>query len=227
MVVSCDDGYYQSGNECLPDVSVPTAPSNLTGSAISTSEIELTWTDNADDETYFQLKRNGSLLDDNIGPNTEYYLNSGLDTDTNYQYSLQACNSAGCSEPVLEKIEISEVTSQPDSPSGLEIYNIEDDKISLIWEDESNNEDGFIIERKCGDLNFNVIANDIETNTTNYTDFPLAPGIEFSYRIKAFNQDGESDYSDIIVGTTEMTNCCEYAYFPFLCTNGCSCQESY
>jgi hypothetical protein len=65
----------------------------------------------------------------------------------------------------------------------------------LNWEDQSNNELGFIIERSpIDEINFEIIDS-VRYNTTSYKDSPVDGDTEFIYRIKAYNDGGESDYA--------------------------------
>jgi glucose/arabinose dehydrogenase len=65
----------------------------------------------------------------------------------------------------------------------------------LTWEDQSNNELGFIIERSpIDEINFEIIDS-VQYNTTSYNDSPVDGDTEFIYRIKAYNDGGESDYA--------------------------------
>jgi hypothetical protein len=78
----------------------PAAPSNLTATAVSSSTIDLSWTDNANDETSFNIERS---LDGNfsplisVGANVVSYSDTGLSPDTIYWYRVNAENASGTS----------------------------------------------------------------------------------------------------------------------------------
>jgi subtilisin len=80
--------------------SAPLAPSDFTAVALSRSQIALSWTDNADNESGFEIqRRDGSAtVTFWLGPNVTSYLDSGLEPNTQYTYSLRAYNSAGFSD---------------------------------------------------------------------------------------------------------------------------------
>jgi len=71
--------------------------------------------------------------------------------------------------------------------------------IHLRWTDNSNNEDGFIVER-CEDLgcpnNFEPIKS-LGPNTTALFDGGLFPDTFYRYRVRAFNASGNSAYSNV------------------------------
>ncbi|MFC1923843.1 C25 family cysteine peptidase [Chloroflexota bacterium] len=79
----------------------PAAPSGLTATAASSSQIDLNWTDNADNELGFYIERLDGISWTPIGeagPNATSYSDTGLTPDTTYWYRLQAYNSADTSE---------------------------------------------------------------------------------------------------------------------------------
>ncbi|MBA4158545.1 MAG: S8 family serine peptidase [Gemmatimonadetes bacterium] len=85
-----------------PAPTAPAAPSHLTASAASTSQINLSWTDNSTDEDGFEIERcqdsgcsSWSQIA-TVGANTTTYANStGLSSGTSYSYRVRAFNSAG------------------------------------------------------------------------------------------------------------------------------------
>jgi len=78
----------------------PAAPTNLTAIAISSSQINLSWTDNATNETGFRIERKttgGFSQIATVGANVTTYSNTGLNSSTTYTYWVCAYNSAGTS----------------------------------------------------------------------------------------------------------------------------------
>jgi hypothetical protein len=85
------------------------------------------------------------------------------------------------------------------APSGLTATAINSRQIVLSWEDHSNNEDGFKIERKAGAAgSYAVIVpqGGIGANVTSYADTGLVDGTNYFYRVRAYNASGNSAYSD-------------------------------
>ncbi len=87
-------------NTPAPAPTAPAAPSNLTATAVSTSQINLAWTDNADNEQEFKIERSTSATTGftqiaTVGANTTTYLSSGLSGGKTYYYRVRASNSAG------------------------------------------------------------------------------------------------------------------------------------
>jgi len=73
--------------------------------------------------------------------------------------------------------------------------------LRLTWQDNSENEDGFEIWRRVNDGEWSLIAATNADNAT-YVDSALPIGAILSYRVRAWNQFGESDYTNIVsIGT--------------------------
>lgn len=77
----------------------------------------------------------------------------------------------------------------PAAPSNLNAQAFGCD-VKLTWNDNSNNEDGFFIYRKTG--NIFVQFDYTGPNVTTYWDVELPPYETFCYYVRAFNQDGNS-----------------------------------
>jgi hypothetical protein len=88
-------------------------------------------------------------------------------------------------------------------PTDLQATNV-NNEISLTWEDNSDNEEGFVIERKQGDSssinNFTVIDT-ASLNSTSYSDNSIQNTVKYTYRIYAFNNDTISAYSNYATAT--------------------------
>jgi predicted phage tail protein len=80
---------------------VPAAPSNLTATTVSTSQINLSWTDNANNEDGFKIERcQGSSCTNfaqiaQVGANVTTFNNTGLARNTRYRYRVRAFNAVG------------------------------------------------------------------------------------------------------------------------------------
>jgi len=78
----------------------PTAPSNLSASAKGCNTILLTWNDNSNNETSFELRRSSSMYGTystiaSIAANITTYNNTGLTKGRKYYYKIRARNSSG------------------------------------------------------------------------------------------------------------------------------------
>ncbi len=79
---------------------VPATPSNLTATAISSSHIDLSWTDNSAGETGFKIERKTGASGTysqiaTVDANVTTHSDTGLDPATTYYYRVRAYNTAG------------------------------------------------------------------------------------------------------------------------------------
>jgi len=90
------------------------------------------------------------------------------------------------------------VTNPPPSPpTDLEVGAFPDGLIQLRWEDNSENEDGFKIERSQGISNTSYVEiATVSADTTVYSDTNLVLEESYWYRVRAYNEFGDSDYSN-------------------------------
>jgi Chitinase A, N-terminal domain len=79
-----------------PAHQVPAAPSNLTASAVSSSQVNLAWSDNSDNETRFEIQRNSAALA-SVSADVTSYSDTTVRRKKPYSYTVRACNANGCS----------------------------------------------------------------------------------------------------------------------------------
>ena len=107
LTVTDDDGATGSTSQSVTvnaPVELPAAPTNLSAIVISKSQINLTWSDNATNETGFYIERcKGSTCTNfvriaTVGANVTTFENTGLSKNTTYRYRVQAYNASGVSD---------------------------------------------------------------------------------------------------------------------------------
>ena len=79
---------------------IPAAPLNLTATAASSTRLNLSWTDNSNNETGFKIERATSSTGTwtqiaTTATNVATYNNTGLTANTTYYYRVRANNSSG------------------------------------------------------------------------------------------------------------------------------------
>jgi len=89
----------------------------------------------------------------------------------------------------------------PAAPSNAAASISSCSQINVSWQDNSNNEDGFKIERKTDATSWTQIAT-VGANITSYPDSGLAENTKYYYRVRADNANGDSGYSNETNGTT-------------------------
>ncbi|GAB4435943.1 MAG: hypothetical protein OHK0015_27300 [Chloroflexi bacterium OHK40] len=89
------------GAQAAPPPSPPAAPTSLSATAASSSQINLSWTDASSNEDGFKIERcQGSGCSSfaqiaTVGANVTSYSNTGLSASTSYSYRVRAFNTGG------------------------------------------------------------------------------------------------------------------------------------
>jgi acid phosphatase type 7 len=82
-----------------PQGTVPSAPTSLTATALSKTQVRIDWTDTSGDETGFRIERalsDGAFVEvATVGPNTTTFTNNGLKANKTYSYRVRAFNAVG------------------------------------------------------------------------------------------------------------------------------------
>lgn len=176
----------------------PNAPSNLSATAVSTSQIDLRWTDNANNETGYQVERsqNGTNYTKiaDLAANITAYHNTGLSAATEYSYRVRAVNAVGPSAYSNTASGKTQNVPVPDAPVNFTAVPTAPDLIQLRWAKPSANAVEIVIERAKGAGDFAWLAK-VPATVLQYEDKSALELADYFYRIKALNAGGESPYS--------------------------------
>jgi hypothetical protein len=178
----------------------PAAPSSLTATVASSSQINLAWTDNSTDETGFRIERcqgvgcTSFIQIAQIGANITTYNDIDLAANAPYTYRVRSYNGGGNSA-YSSTATATTFPPPPAAPSGLTATAVPSLRINLSWTDNANNENGFRIERSTDATNFTEIAT-VGANVTTFSDSNVTLLTTYSYRVRAYNTGGNSGYSN-------------------------------
>lgn len=89
------------------------------------------------------------------------------------------------------------------APGSLTASVISESQVDLAWTDNSDNESGFVVERMQENGAFAQIA-DLGANSTSYSDDDLLSSTTYTYRVKAYGDEGESAWSNTASVTTDQ-----------------------
>jgi hypothetical protein len=199
---------------------IPAAPTTLKAITSNTNSTltEISWRDNSLNETHFEIWRTpsaqaaectsgnnrvhiASVLGKVLPGQSMRFIDNGasmmgypfqpLVIGRPYYYCVRAVNSnpSGGSSPWT--VVIRTVNGTPALPTKLiAIAGLNPQTIDVLWQDNSYNENGFIIERSLDGRVWNVIG---ESDVSDYTDGgkvnnSVLPGQKYFYRVRAYNR---------------------------------------
>ncbi len=149
-------------------------------------------------DIYFGKSSNPPLVAENH-PETTY--NPGtLDCHTFYYWKVVAKDNHGDSSLSPTWSFITEVDPVPNPPANLSATTVSPTQIDLSWEDKSNNETGFKIERKTA--NPGTYSQIAIVYASNYSDTGISSKTTYQYRARSYNPSGNSLYSNEAGATT-------------------------
>ena len=183
------------------DTTPPTAPANLTGSAASQSQVNLSWgasTDNVGVAGY-KVYRDGAFL---ASTTATTYSDTTVQAGSTHTYTVYAYDAAGNISPPSNS---ATVTTTPDSqppstPAGLAATVVSASQVNLSWNAATDNTGvtGYTVYR-----NGSPIATTSGPNATTYSDTSVAAATTYTYKVDAF--DGAGNHSPLSAPVTATT----------------------
>ena len=199
---------------------LPADPSNLVATAASATQVNLTWTDNANNETGFAIERcTGANCTsfapiDGVGANITAYSDPTVTASTTYSYRIVAFNGAGNSQP-SNVATVTTPAAGPATPSNLtatQLFN--PNRVQVSWRDNSNNENLFQVWRSTNGGAFSQVGMVTRTTTqrtatggtVNFTDSNnLVNGNTYAYYVIAVNTVPAPDLFSAASNTASVT----------------------
>ncbi len=197
------------------DTTPPTAPSNSSATATSSSQINVTWnasTDNVGVTGYLVERCQGA----NCATFTQVgsvaaspYNDTGLSPGTSYSYRVRATDAAGNLSPYSN---VASATTQappsdtqpPTAPSNASATATSSSQINLTWTASTDNVGvtAYQVER-CAGATCTTFAQVASVAASPYNDTGLSPSTSYSYRVRATDAAGNrSPYSNVASATT-------------------------
>ncbi|MFH1016804.1 MAG: fibronectin type III domain-containing protein [Pseudomonadota bacterium] len=210
VLSACSQSIDVGSNEETFDASAAITLKNVsntsTATAVSYTEIIISWTA-VSGASLYSIERspneNGSFVEIAIAArNSLSYLDPGLEPATTYLYRVRAAkvfqNRNAVYTPYSNIVSATtpDPLSVPAAPSGL-VASASGSQIVLTWQDNSDNETKFSIERcvGAGCTNYTPYA-EAGADTTSFIDTNVTAGTTYCYRVRACNSAGCSAYSN-------------------------------
>ena len=168
-----------------PDTTPPSTPTGLSATAVSSSQINLSWTAATDNVgvTGYRVYRGGSLIA--ILSAVTTFQNTGLAASTTYSYTVQAIDAAGNasaqSTSASATTQAGADTTAPSVPTGLAGTAVSPTQINLTWNASTDN---------VAVTGYYVYLNDAILTTTTTTSFQhtgLTAGTTYNYRVSSYD----------------------------------------
>jgi fibronectin type 3 domain-containing protein len=205
LVVMSNGGYGNVGQYSVSGTivtgNIVNAPANLTATTISTSHINLAWTDNASNETGYTVERSldglaWSTIAAGLLANSTTYADTAVAPGTTYSYRVSAFNTSLTSDYSNQAT----ATTITVAPSLLTAAAASSSRIDLTWADVSG-ETSFRVERSLDGLTWSLVGT-TAAGVTNFADTSVSPSATYQYRVQAVNTGGGSAYSNVAGATT-------------------------
>lgn len=186
----------------------PTTPINLEATALSDTEINLTWERIGADETSITVWRlsGGDYVELAILPaRSNIFTDTSLYPATEYNYRITADNGNGSSVPSSSV----SATTKASGATAVAATNFmatvnSPYSITLSWNDSNTMSRSWSLERSSDGVSYSVIKTiGSAVASLSYIDTPLMPGTQYHYRIRLITGSNYSDYTTPISATTQ------------------------
>jgi uncharacterized protein (TIGR02145 family) len=113
LIYSCSTSSDENNNSNTNVI--PLAPTDLSGSVVSPSQINLSWTDNSSNETGFKIERRTETstytIVGTVNQDLQTFSDSGLNQNTTYTYRVCAYNAVGNSQTYTNEVTLTTTVS--------------------------------------------------------------------------------------------------------------------
>ncbi|AWV98095.1 T9SS type A sorting domain-containing protein [Arcticibacterium luteifluviistationis] len=206
-----------------PAYLAPDGPSNITDPYdITTNSMTISWTNGQEDLVCLNKIRNEInffvhiVNRDGTEEDRTYFTFPGETSFTIPDLQMKATvtttlssyntthNLRGFGERQVTGVTLGPPITPVDLGATPQTNHLGDEEILVTWNEYADDEDGSIVELKVGDGDYKVIGT-IKANIAIFTYKPVQEGVTYTFRVKAFNQYGDSNYSEEATATPDYS----------------------
>ncbi len=197
-----------SNTEAITTLNGLAAPTDLLAEALSWDSIALSWQDNAVSESAYLLERSPDGINDwqqiaELPADSGAYTDTGLNPSTAYHYRVRAYRAADGLYSEYAAVDAAATLSFLNAPTDLIATAVSMDQIDLTWQDNSDSESAFLLERSADGWSAWEQIAELAAESTSYSDSPVAQASTWHYRVRAYRA-ADGVYSDY-AGTAQAT----------------------
>ena len=187
--------------------STPAAPTNLTATALSTSQINLVWLDQSNNETGFKIQRLINSVWTQVGTtdtNVTSWANGGLSASTTYTYRVMAYNATGDSPVSNQASATTQALSGPNAPTASGATSVTSSSFTANWSSVSG-ANAYQLDVSSNSAFSSYVSGYQSLNAGNVVSrivSGLSASTTYYYRVRASNANGTSSNSNIVSVTT-------------------------
>jgi hypothetical protein len=198
---------------CGGDITSPSrieSPSHLATQELPSGDIQVSWQDNSDNESAFELSRSSTgpsgayAVLATLNANASSYQDTTVAGSGEYCYRVRALGPSGTTPSAFSSPSCIQATP-PSAPTEL-TASATFGQVDLSWTDNSNDEAGFEIWKSVNGENgsFTLEAS-VAADVTAYSSTGLQDGAAYCYRVRATGPKGvASDFSNTACATTPV-----------------------
>jgi Chitinase A, N-terminal domain len=162
----------------------PPTPTGLQATSVSTSQVGLSWNASSGATSYtVRRSDNGGAFNVVGTPSGTTFSDTTVTAGNSYQYTVEACNTNGCSAPSAP---ITVSTAIPATPTGLTTTLIQPGRVDLDW-NNSSGATSYTVRRSTNGGPFNTIGT---PTASAFADTTVSPNTNYDYTVDACNSIG-------------------------------------
>ena len=182
------------------DTTPPSAPSGLTATLVTTSQIDIIWNASSDNVgvVKYEVYKDG-IKENSVSNGVTSYSFPYLTQKTKYSFSVRALDAVGGTSTMSEIFSTTtrSVIPPPESPTGLTAKTISASQVNLSWNSPPNSM--YVV-------GYKIYKNDVSSSVSKINAFSytgLLPDTVYTFKITAYDSSGdESGFSNSVIATT-------------------------